>query len=206
MFNSLTGTVTGKYPQKLFLDTHGIEWDLNVPDTTLDKIADVGSEARVYTWMQHTDALMLLYGFASESDRRLFLDLLKVDGIGPKGALKIMSNVTAEQLASVLEEGNLAVLEKIPGVGKKTAGKMLLQLKGKLSLENTETVVIRKNAAVPFSDVVSALTDMGYERKQAEQKVAEIASSFESDEKFKTLPDKEKEDAVFRRAIVELAQ
>ena len=76
MFNSLTGTVTGKYPQKLFLDTHGIEWDLNVPDTTLDKIADVGSEARVYTWMQHTDALMLLYGFATETDRRLFLDLL----------------------------------------------------------------------------------------------------------------------------------
>lgn len=206
MFNSLTGTITGKFPQKLFIDTHGIEWDLNVPDTTLDKLPDVGSEAKVFTWMQHTDALMLLYGFASDSDRRLFLDLLKVDGIGPKGALKIMSNVTAEQLASVLEEGNLAVLEKIPGVGKKTAGKMLLQLKGKLSLENTETVVIRKNAAVPFSDVVSALTDMGYDRKAAEQKVAEIASSFDSDEQFKSLSGKEKEDAVFRRAIVELAQ
>lgn len=206
MFNSLSGTITGKFPQKLFLDTHGIEWDLNVPETTLDKLPPVGSEARIYTWMQHTDALMLLYGFASENDRMLFLDLLKVDGIGPKGALKIMSNVTAEQLASVLEDGDLAVLEKIPGVGKKTAGKMLLQLKGKLSLESTETVVIKKASTAPFEDVIVALSGMGYEKKLAEQKVAEIVQQMNGDESFKSKSDKEKEDIIFRRAIVELAQ
>lgn len=206
MFNSLSGTITGKFPQKLFLDTHGIEWDLNVPETTLDKLPPVGSEARIYTWMQHTDALMLLYGFASENDRMLFLDLLKVDGIGPKGALKIMSNVTAEQLASVLEDGDLAVLEKIPGVGKKTAGKMLLQLKGKLSLESTETVVIKKASTAPFEDVIVALSGMGYEKKLAEQKVAEIVQQMNGDESFKSKSDKEKEDIIFRRAIVELSQ
>lgn len=206
MFNSLSGTITGKFTQKLFLDTHGIEWDLNVPETTLDKLPPVGSEARIYTWMQHTDALMLLYGFASENDRMLFLDLLKVDGIGPKGALKIMSNVTAEQLASVLEDGDLAVLEKIPGVGKKTAGKMLLQLKGKLSLESTETVVIKKASTAPFEDVIVALSGMGYEKKLAEQKVAEIVQQMNGDESFKSKSDKEKEDIIFRRAIVELAQ
>lgn len=206
MFNGLSGTITGKFTQKLFLDTHGIEWDLNVPETTLDKLPPVGSEARIYTWMQHTDALMLLYGFASENDRMLFLDLLKVDGIGPKGALKIMSNVTAEQLASVLEDGDLAVLEKIPGVGKKTAGKMLLQLKGKLSLESTETVVIKKASTAPFEDVIVALSGMGYEKKLAEQKVAEIVQQMNGDESFKSKSDKEKEDIIFRRAIVELAQ
>src|SRR5574344_2990589 len=110
MFNSLTGTITGKLPA-------------------------VGETGRIYTWMQHTDVLMVLYGFASTSDRALFLDLLKVDGIGPKGALKIMSNVSPSELTAVLDSGNLAALEKIPGVGKKTAGKMLLQLKGKLTIQ-----------------------------------------------------------------------
>ena len=89
MFNSLSGIITGKFPQKLFIDTHGIEWDVTVPDSALDKLPDIGSEGRVFVWMQHTDNLMNLYGFASDRDRSLFFDLLKVDGIGPKGAVKI---------------------------------------------------------------------------------------------------------------------
>ena len=121
MFNSLTGTITGKFPQKVFIDTHGIEWDVSVPDSALDKLPAVGETGRIYTWMQHTDVLMVRYGFASTSDRALFLDLLKVGGIGPKGALKIMSNVSPSELTAVLDSGNLAALEKIPGVGKKTA-------------------------------------------------------------------------------------
>ena len=205
MFNSLTGTITGKFPQKVYIDTHGIEWDVSVPDSALDKLPPVGSTGRIYTWMQHTDALMLLYGFASESDRSLFLDLLKVDGIGPKGALKIMSNVSPAELTQVLDSGNIAALEKIPGVGKKTAGKMLLQLKGKLTLQEGSTVVSRAVTA-PFANVVAALTNMGYDRRDAEQTVADIAQSVEADESSAKLKPSEKEDMIFRRAIVELAQ
>jgi len=205
MFNSLTGTITEKLPQKVHIDTHGIEWDIFVPDTTLDKLPPVGQIGKIYTWMQHTDVLMVLFGFASESDRNLFLDLLKVDGIGPRGALKIMSNVSAEQLVSVLDSGNLGALEKIPGVGKKTAGKMLLQLKGKLSLDN-DTVIIKKSTTTPFSNVVTALSNMGYDRKDAEQTVAEINQSLENDESFKNNSASQKEDIVFKRSIVRLAQ
>lgn len=205
MFNSLSGVITQKSPQKIFIDTHGIEWELLVPDSSLDRFPPVGENARVFTWLQHTDALMTLYGFVTESDRTLFFDLLKVDGIGPKGALKILSNIDAGDLARVLDSGDVAVLEKVPGVGKKTAAKMMLQLKGKLTLDDSP-VAGRPRQAQPYSDVVSALVNMGYDRRVAEQKVSEIAESLSRDASFAEQSASAREDALFRRAIVELAQ
>ncbi len=205
MFNSLSGIITGKFPQKLYIDTHGIEWDVTCPDSALEKIPDVGSEGRVYVWMQHTDNLMNLYGFASDRDRSLFFDLLKVDGIGPKGAVKIMNNISTDQLVSILENGDLGLLEKVPGVGKKTAAKMLLQLKGKLTLESDTGSGPAKKAASPYADVISALADMGHDKAKAGDAVAKIAESLGSDEAFAKAGQSQKEDMIFRRAIVELA-
>lgn len=206
MFNSLTGIITGKNPQKVFINTHGIEWDVTVPDSTLDSIPPVGEEGKLYVWMQHTDVLMTLFGFASESDRTLFFDLLKVDGIGPKAAIKIMSNITAPSLASILDSGDLDALQKVPGVGKKTAAKMLLQLKGKLTLEENVSSPSAKQKNVPFADVVSGLVGMGYDKKNAENVIEKIYASLKDDAKFAALSDSAKEDAIFRQAIVELAQ
>ena len=205
MFNSLTGVITRKLPQKICIDTHGIEWELLVPDSSLDRFPAVGETTRVFTWLQHTDALMTLFGFVSESDRTLFFDLLKVDGIGPKGALKILSNIGTSELAQILDAGDVAVLEKVPGVGKKTAAKMMLQLKGKLTLEETSSVRPSK-AAAPYADVVAALVNMGYERRIAEQKVSEIAEELSKDASFTKQSSSSREDTLFRRAIVELAQ
>jgi len=204
MFNSLTGIITGKFPKQLLLDTHGIEWDLCVPDSNLELFPPVGSEAKVYTWLQHTDVLMTLFGFATADERTLFLDLLKVDGVGPKGAVKIMSSASSSRLLEVLERGDVEMLEKIPGVGKKTAGKMMLQLKGKLTLSQTSNVVrVEKPAA--FADVIDSLASMGYEKRLVEQKVAVLAETLNTDPAFASKSQKEKEDLIFRRAIVELA-
>ena len=204
MFNSLTGIITGKFPRQLLLDTHGIEWDLCVPDSNLELFPPVGSEAKVYTWLQHTDVLMTLFGFATADERTLFLDLLKVDGVGPKGAVKIMSSASSSRLLEVLERGDVEMLEKIPGVGKKTAGKMMLQLKGKLTLSQTSNVVrVEKPAA--FADVIDSLASMGYEKRLVEQKVAVLAETLNTDPAFASKSQKEKEDILFRRAIVELA-
>lgn len=205
MFNSLTGIITGKFPKQLFLDTNGVEWDLCMPDSNLDMIGLVGSEARVYTWLQHTDQLMTLYGFASTDERTVFLDLLKVDGVGPKGALKIMSSVSSARLMDVLEKGDLEMLEKIPGVGKKTAGKMMLTLKGKLSLRESGSQIISVAAASPYADVISSLASMGYDKKLVEQKVAQLVELLSQDQAFSAKNQKEREDILFRRAIVELA-
>ena len=206
MFNSLNGIITGKFPKQVFIDTNGVEWDLCVPDSNLDMLPPVGNEARIFTWLQHTDQLMTLYGFASAEERSVFLDLLKVDGVGPKGAVKIMSAVSSGRLMDVLEKGDLEMLEKIPGVGKKTAGKMMLTLKGKLTLRDTGSGdMVRVAAASPYADVVLSLASMGYDKKIVEQKVAQLVEVLTNDASFAGKSQKEREDLLFRRAIVELA-
>ena len=204
MFNSLTGIITGKFPKQILIDTNGVEWDLCVPDSNLDLIPPVGNEAKIYTWLQHTDQLMALYGFASREEREVFLDLLKVDGVGPKGAVKIMSSVSSSRLMDILEKGDLEMLEKIPGVGKKTAGKMILALKGKLKLSESSGPSVRFDAS-PYADVVSSLVGMGYDKRLVQQKVAELNEVFTNDSDFAAKSQKEREDNLFRRAIVELA-
>ena len=205
MFNSLTGIITGKFPKQIFLDTNGVEWDLCVPDSNLDMLPPVGNEAKIYTWLQHTEQLMTLYGFASVDERTVFLDLLKVDGVGPKGAVKIMSAVSSSRLMDVLEKGDLEMLEKIPGVGKKTAGKLLLTLKGKLKLREESGSVVRIAAATPYADVVTSLAGMGYDKRLVEQKVAQLVEVLTCEPDFAGKSQKEREDILFRRVIVELA-
>lgn len=205
MFNSLTGIITAKFPKQVFLDSNGVEWDICVPDSNLDMLPPVGNEAKIYTYLQHTDQLMNLYGFATADERTLFLDLLKVDGVGPKGAVKIMSSVSSGRLMEVLENGDMEMLEKIPGVGKKTAGKMMLTLKGKLKLSENTGAVVRVAQAAPFADVINSLASMGYDKRTVEQKVAQLVEVFSADSGFADKSQKEKEDLIFRRAIVELA-
>lgn len=213
MFNSLSGTITGKFPQKLFLDTNGIEWDIIVPDTTLDDLPRLGEKARVFTWMQHTDSAMNLFGFASTKDRDLFFDLNKVEGVGPKSAIKIMSNIQRDQLISSLESGDLVALEKIPGLGKKTAQKMLLALKGKLTLEeDLPGVKVVVNRSGEFSDVVSALANMGYDKRMVEECISKLVEDLNrelppaGEVAFKDKTRDAKEEILFRKAIVALAQ
>ena len=205
MFNSITGIITGKFPKQVFIENNGIEWDICVPDSNLDMLGVVGSETKVYTWLHHTDQIMCLYGFASADERSIFLDLLKVDGVGPKGALKIMSSVSSGRLMEVLENGDLEMLEKIPGVGKKTAGKMMLTLKGKLKISESAGQVVRVTAVSPYADVVNSLASMGYDKRTVEQKVAQLVEEMSKDEAFGNKSQKEREDLLFRRAIVSLA-
>lgn len=204
MFNSLTGTITAKLPNTVYLEMNGIEWSIYVPDTSLDALPSVGNTAKIYTWMLHREDSMKLFGFASEKERSLFLDLLKVDGIAAKGAIKILSNISGDQLVSALDEGNLAALEKIPGVGKKTAGKMLLALKGKISVDDSVTVrTVKTNA---YSDVVDSLVNMGYERKNCETTIDELVATLANDESFKNSDKSGKEEIIFKRALIALAR
>ncbi len=210
MFNSLTGIITGKLPQTLYIETQGIEWELQMPDSSLGRLPPVGESAKVYTWLLHREDSMKLFGFASLEERSLFLDLLKVDGVGAKGAVKMLSGISAAEFVAVLDEGNLAKLEKLPGVGKKTAQKMMLALKGKLTFSETSGSVSRKNEKEsPWADVITALTDMGYDRRQCEETVERLASRIidEHQKAGKDTADRPAiEDELFRRSIVELAK
>lgn len=206
MFNSIKGVITAKLPKQLFLENNGIEWDICMPDSNLELIGNVGSEVKVYTYLQHTDMLMNLFGFSSDNERKLFLDLLKVDGVGPKAAIKIMSCVSSSRLISLLENSDVEMLEKIPGIGKKTAGKILLSLKGKLSISEDSSV--NSNAIKPnskYNDVINSLVSMGYEKRTVEQKIYELAGNLCKDENFTKLGQKSQEEFLFKKAIVELS-
>jgi Holliday junction DNA helicase RuvA len=193
MFNSLRGIVSAKSSEVLFLLSGDIEWDIAMPSGDMQGLA-VNSECRVFTWLYHREDQMRLFGFANETRRATFLELLKVEGIGPRGALKILSGISQDELERALENGDLARLEAVPGLGKKTAQKMLLALKGKL-------ITVKDSSAVstPYNDLVEALSSMGYERKAAVEALAKADAEVD-----KTLADDAREKLLFKEAIMYL--
>jgi len=196
MFNSIRGTVTAKLADGVRLETGGVEWDLAAPATDVERLPGVGEQARVYTWLLHREDQMRLFGFASEARRGVFLELLKVEGVGPKGALKILGGIGEEALARALEEGDVERLEAVPGLGKKTAQKMILALKGRLLVRReTEAAV-----STPYGDLVEALAGMGYDRRLAAQAVTAAAKGLPAG-----LAGADREQWLFRQAIVRLS-
>ena len=195
MFNSLKGIVGGKTRDALFLNTSGVEWEIAMPATDLAQFPDEGEECRVYTWLYHKEDAMRLFGFITENRRNTFLELIKVEGIGPKNAIKIMGGIGQESLEQALEAGDLAKLEAIPGLGKKTAQKMLLALKGKLV---SSAGVIP--ASAPYAELIDALTQMGYDKRSVSEVVAIAEKELPSG-----LAQAEKEKLLFKNAIIQLA-
>lgn len=208
MFNSLSGTITVKMPSALFLENAGVEWDLMVPSLSLDAFGPVGSEARVYTWLYHREDQMRLFGFASVRERELFVDLMKVDGIGPKQAIKILSSITASELEKALDGEDLGRLEAAPGIGKKTAQKMILALKGKLTHEMDGGRARGGEKKGPHEDIIAALAGMGFDRKAASTAVEGIAAELARAAATESAPAPsaaQTEQEIFRRAIVALS-
>ena len=165
MFNSIYGTITHKDDSKIFIELNGIEWQIYMPFNSITKLPQTGEAARVYTYLQHSQDSMQLFGFASPRERILFLDLLKVGGIGPRQAVKILSGVEVDNFIRQLDDNDVDALTRLPGLGKKTAQKIILTLRGKLSFEEDS------EQASADSDIVNALVDMGFDRKSAESAV-----------------------------------
>jgi holliday junction DNA helicase RuvA len=198
MFNSISGRLSEKRADTICIETSGVEWELSVPARSVDDFGRVGDEARAYAWLHHYEDGMRLYGFPTESDRSAFKELMKVEGIGPKQALRILSGIRPEALGAALEAADLAALQAIPGVGPKLAQKMMLSLKGKLVGEGA----IGQRGQVrggEWSDVVRALSDMGFDRKAAEKAVAAAAAGAEGVQG----PERERE--IFRTALLDLS-
>ena len=193
MFNSIRGKITEKRADCVYIQSGGMEWDISVPAIDIAKLPPIGEEGRIFTWLYHREDQMKLYGFAEKERRVTFLELLKVEGIGPKGALKIMGGIGQEELENALESGDLARLEAVPGLGKKTAQKMILALKGKLTSS-------KAMPETPYADLLEALIGMGYEKRAAADALIEAE---------KELPPgsggAEKEKLLFKQAIVNLS-
>jgi Holliday junction DNA helicase RuvA len=138
---------------------------------------------------------MRMYGFSREEERDLFLELIRVSGIGPKQALRILSGIPVEQLVAVIDNEEADRLSQVPGVGKKTAAKIILALRGKLMTAEQEKSDGR------YPELVSALNEMGFEAKKAKQALIEVAGEIDAD----GMGESEFEHELFRRAIVYLS-
>lgn len=201
MFNSISGILSGKTTDSVYVENSGIEWEIFVSALALDALGTVGKEVKVYTWLYHREDQMRLFGFPNQAERSLFLDLTKVEGVGPRQALKIMSGLNFSSLEKALEEGDLDTLQKAPGVGKKTAQKMILALKGKLTNLNKVSSKGQASVSCEYEDIVTALTEMGFERKSVIVQVEKIAEEM----KAAGSDPLKNEEELFRRSIVALS-
>lgn len=206
IFNSISGTLTrkiaGTQASQACITVNGIEFICEVSRTSLQDLPGIGSEATLYTWLYHREDQMYFCGFAREDERSMFLDLLKVEGIGAKQALKVLSSISSSRLAHLLDSGDVDGLEMLPGLGKKTAQKMVLALKGKLNVALIDTPRVGGSPAVslgPYEDIGAALVAMGYDRKAVVEVIGRIASEFEQ------TPQADRESQLMRRAIIELS-
>lgn len=204
MFNSLKGVITYKAHNTVFLDVNGIEWDLYVPASSLENLGEIGTEARIFTWLYLREDAAKMYGFSTEEERGIFMDLLKVEGVGAKGAVKILSNITIPRFISALDEGKVEVLEAVSGIGKKTAAKIMLTLKGKLTLDDS-TKSVSNSEKSEFQDVINSLVDMGYDKRDVQGVVQKILGELIHNENFVGKPQTGKEEMIFRQALVDLA-
>lgn len=195
MINSLRGTITYKGLTEIYLENHDIEWRLSVSERTARDLPSVGNEVRVYTYLHHRDDQMTLFGFARVEERFLFHDLLRVAGIGPRQAIRILSGMSVEEFVKSLDADDVDSLSRIPGLGRKTAQKIILTLRGRLTMQKEE------GEPKAFGEIVSALADMGFDRQSAARVVSALMP--EITEEFEDPESREKE--IFRRAIVALS-
>lgn len=179
MFNRILGVLSGRSADSIFVLTGGIEWDISVPLRAAGLFGPIGEQTEVFVWLHHYEDGMKLFGFPSAHERSLFLDLMKVDGIGPKQALKVLSGISPADLAAALDAGNLAALQKISGVGPKLAQKMVLALKGRLVEVGSGGSAFTPPLS-PWDDLVAALVSMGFDRKAAEASVRAQAGEIPS--------------------------
>jgi Holliday junction DNA helicase RuvA len=181
------------------IDANGVEFELSAPSRSIDAFGNLGDMARAFTWLHHYEDGMRLYGFPSREERTVFLELMRVEGIGPKQGLRILSGIAPQALDAALAADDLAALQRVPGVGPKLAQKILLALKGKLVLSTADQASGRAGGRVAqeWADVARALMDMGFERKDVERSLAAVAPQ---------APDGlDREREVFRRALLELS-
>ena len=165
MIGKLTGTLLEKNPPQVLLDCHGVGYEVDVPMSTFYNLPAVGEKTSLLTHFVVREDAQILYGFASGTEREAFRQLIKILGVGPRTALSVLSGMSVAELSQAVTRQEAGRLVKVPGIGKKTAERLLLELKGKLGadLGGLTGVVV----ADAHNDIQQALMALGYNDKEA---------------------------------------
>ncbi len=170
MIGFLRGRVLEKWPNRVLLDVQGVGYDVNIPVSTYYLLPDPTAEAQLHIHTHVREGALALYGFRSPSEKQMFEKLLGVSGIGPRLAITILSGLEVQDLVPAIRQNDLLKLSHIPGVGRKTAERIVVELRDKLAGAEAEPAARRGLPAVQ-EDVLSALLNLGYQRAAAEKAV-----------------------------------
>ena len=175
MIVALDGILENRSTDSIVVRIGSVSFQVNVPNATAGRLGTVGDKVHLHTYLYLKDDIVALYGFSSPEELGLFKSFISVSGIGPKAALALLSTFSPDQLVSAITNSNVELVSQVPGIGKKTAGRIVLELKGKFTKGMVETIVpeLQKQDA----DVVAALTSLGYSLKEATQAVSSLPTS-----------------------------
>ena len=174
MIGSLHGKLQARTDDTILLNVGGVGFRVRVSENTAAGLGAVGSEVQIFTHLRVREDELSLYGFATEDELRLFETLMTVSGVGPKVALNVLSSASAETVRMAIAQGNIEILTAVPGIGKKTAQRIVLELKGKIDLSGLGEV----NELSPLDeDVMNALINLGYSAAEATRAARSVPST-----------------------------
>lgn len=190
MIGHLRGVLLAKHPNQALVECAGVGYDVAISVATFSELPAEGAEARLHIYTRVAEDQLALYGFSQMQEKRLFERLLTISGIGPKLAITVLSGVAADRLVAAIRGGDHAALVKIPGIGKKTAERVVLELKDKLddlSGRPAEGPVGAGVLGATSEDVMSALVNLGYARPVAQKAVESAAAKHQGAQEFEAL-------------------
>ena len=181
MIGRLHGVLLRKEPPTLLVDAGGVGYELEAPMTTFYELPAVGETVTLYTHLVVREDAHLLYGFARESQRRLFRELLKVNGVGPRVALAVLSGLSDAEFSRCVADEDIARLTKVPGIGRKTAERLVIEMRDKLPKDiplpaSTTGAAVPPAPGDPVSEAVSALVSLGYKPNEASRAVRGVST------------------------------
>ena len=166
MIGRISGILLEKNPPQVVVDAQGVGYEIDVSMSTFYNLPATGERVVLYTHLVVREDAHLLFGFATEPERKAFRQLLKISGVGARTALSVLSGMSVGELAQAVTMQDAARLTKVPGIGKKTAERLMLELKGKLGLDLGGVAAVNRTAPIT-SDVLNALLSLGYNEKEA---------------------------------------
>ena len=182
MITHLTGKLAEKHPPQITIDVNGVGYELEVSMQTFYHLPNLGDSLHIHTQLIVREDAHLLFGFANKAERATFRQLVKVSGIGAKTALGILSALNADELALAIAQEDIKRLSAAPGIGKKTAERMILELRGKLAPAESAVGLFAPVAADASEDIISTLLALGYNEREARAAVKGIAADVDVSE------------------------
>ncbi len=178
MYSYIEGTLVHKNPTNIVIDVNGIGYQLNVSLNTFEKLPDLQNRVKIFTVLIPREDSIQLYGFYDEDEKMMFEQLLSISGIGPKVAQSILSGISPNELREYIIQGNATALTHIPGIGKKTAERMIVELKDKLAKITPEIQTFSKSAEDIRVQAYQALITLGYQKQLAEKAIRVALNDF----------------------------